>query len=290
MTASAYHLFCDIYQRRSNLALIGIDAEQFMLRDDLIAARGGKGKFPDLILRTNQNNPMFQGGEFVEMKDAKTSYSMPSFNSTIPSAYKDVQEYVSRNGALYAKMLEADGVDPYLLAQREVYYLVRGRKQLNCKVCLIHGSFFETVDATENIKSALKNSLDDAMDDSDIENDEEAQRAIDRVTSFKWKREHLAKVRKHKDASISIRMRVMSEVIKEADLLNSTQYPAIGDNTLNMIVPAHPESDYAQLKQDAIAKMESAFGVEATNLPNDLTVQQLLHLRNGPFVLFQTEI
>ncbi len=83
MTASAYHLFCDIYHRRSNLALTGIDAEQFMLRDDLIAARGGRGGFPDLILRTNQNDHVFQGGEFIEMKDAKTSANKQTYQSPL---------------------------------------------------------------------------------------------------------------------------------------------------------------------------------------------------------------
>lgn len=290
MTASAFHLFCDLYQRRKNLASNPIGAEDFMWHDDLIAGRGGKGGFPDLVLCTNQNHPMFQGGEFIEIKDAKQSYSIPSFNSTIPSAYKNVQEHISQTGELYAKMLEADGVDPYLLAQREVYYLVRGRKNSNCKVCLIHGSFFETVSAEKNIKSALKKALTEAMEDSNLQNNGTSQSAIDCVTAFKWKREHLAKVRQHTDAAVSIRMRVMSEVIKEANPLNASQYPAITDNTLNMIVSAHPESDYEQLKQNAVAKMATAFGVEANNLPTDLTIQRLLHLRNGPFVLFQTKI
>ncbi len=261
-----------------------------MLRDDLVAARGGRGGFPDLVLRTNQNNPMFQGGEFIEIKDARNSYSIPSFNSTIPSAHKNVRDYVSRNGALYAAMREVDGVDPYLLERREVYYLVRGMRRSNSKVCLIHGGFFETLCATENIKSALKDSMNDAMSNSNIQNADAARRAIDRVVSFGWKREHLAKVRHHKDASISIRMRVMSEVINQANPLDARQYPAIGDNTLNMIVPAHPESDYEQLKENAVTKMATAFGVERDNLPNDLTVQRLLHLRNGSFVLFQTNI
>lgn len=261
-----------------------------MWRDSLVAARGGRGKFPDLVLRTNQNDPLFQGGEFIEIKDAAKSYSIPSFNSTIPSAYKNVREYIAQTGTLYAQMFDADGVDPYLLENREVYYLVRGKKKSNCKVCLIHGGFFETVSATENIKSALKKSFDDAREESNIHNDDESQRAINRVTSFNWKREHLAKVRRHKDASISIRMRVMSEAINEANLLNAKQYPAITDNTLNMIVPAHPESDYERLKQDAVAKIAAAFGVATTNLPADLTIQKFLHLRNGPFVLFQTKI
>ena len=261
-----------------------------MLRDDLVAARGGKGGFPDLVLRTNQNNPMFQGGEFIEIKDARNSYSIPSFNSTIPSALKNVREHIGKTGALYAAMREVDGADPYLLEQREVYYLVRGRKNANCKVCLIHGSFFETLSATENIKSALKDSMNDALGDSNIQDDSEARRAIERVVSFGWKREHLAKVRRHEDASISIRMRVMSEVISQANPLNASQYPSIGDNTLNMIVPAHPESDYEQRRAYAVTKMAAAFGVEQNNLPNDLTVKRIPHLRNGPFVLFQTAI
>ena len=101
MIASAYHLLSDIYQRRRNLRSAKLAAENFMLRDDLIACRGSRGVFPDIVLRTNDNDPMFSGGEFIEIKDAKEGYNITSFNSTIPSAYKNTQEHIKRHGKLY---------------------------------------------------------------------------------------------------------------------------------------------------------------------------------------------
>ncbi|WP_423907638.1 hypothetical protein [Candidatus Spongiihabitans sp.] len=196
MTASAYHLFSDIYQRRQNLKSTQLAAENFMLRDDLIACRGSRGIFPDMVLRTNQNDPMFQGGEFIEIKDARMGYSIASFNSTIPSAYKNIREYITPNSNLYTQIRKSDGNDPYLLETREVYYLVRGYKKTNCKVCLVHGGFFETLSATKNIKSALKDALYDAMQDSNLENDSDAMRSADNVLGFDWKREHLAKAKR----------------------------------------------------------------------------------------------
>ncbi len=263
-----------------------------MLRDDLIAGHGGKATFPDLVLRTNQNDPTFQGGEFIEIKDATTSYNIASFNSTIPSAYKNIDDYVGTSSKLYEAILEADGNDPYHLISREVYYLIRGRQRkddTNCKVCLVQGGFFETLSVTENIKSALNKSLREAMAESDIKGDD-YEESINDVLSFNWKREHLSRVRHHEKSSISLRMRVMTEVVKEANVLNENQYPDITDNTLNMLVPAHTEARYEELARVAIQKMSMAFGLDNNALPPGLEVKKLKHLRNGPFVLFQTTI
>lgn len=289
MTASAYHLFSDIYQRRKYLTSPQLAAENFMLRDDLVAARGGPGKFPDMVLRTNENDAMFAGGELIEIKDATRGYTIASFNSTIPSAHKNIRDYIAPSSKLYAELKRAERRDPYLLAEREVYYLIRGCNNSNYKVCLVQGGFFETVSESQNIRSALRDALNEAMQDSGA--DATAAESIDRVLDFNWRREHLAKLRKHPDAAVSIRMRVMAEVINEANLLNAKQYPAIGDNTLNMIVPGHSaENNYAHMEKTARGKMERAFNCQAGGLPKDLTITRLQHLRDGEFVLFQTKI
>ena len=261
-----------------------------MWRDDLIACRGSKGLFPDMVLRTNQNDPMFQGGEFIEIKDAKKGYKIASFNSTIPSAYKNTREYIKPSGSIYKKIQNNGEQDPYLLEEREVYYLIRGYRKPNYKVCLVQGGFFETMGVEENIKSALKDALHDAMQDSNLKNDSDAMHATNTVLDFDWKREHFSKIKKNESSSISIRMRVMSEVIKEANVLNADQYPTITDNTLNMIVPGHSEQNYQQMQEEAIKKMSIAFGNDQNSLPDDITITKLKHLRNGPFVLFQTAI
>ena len=286
MTASVYHLFYDIYQRRRNLMSERLDAENFMLRDSLIACRGSRGLFPDMILRTNEDNPVFSGGELIEIKDSK-SYSIASFNSTIPSAYKDIRDYVKPNSKLFIEIERNTRTDPHLRPEREVYYLIRGRKGANCKVCLVHGGFFETLNVQENIKSALNESFTEAMTDSGLENDSVAKQSAARVLEFNWQQQHLSKTRKHEQSSISLRMRVMSEVVGEANILNSTQYPQIRDNTLAMIVPSMADN-YEQSKNAAVEKM--CLASEAGALPEDIIVERLEHLKDGAFVLLHTQI
>lgn len=291
MTASAYHLFNDIYQRRRYLTLPQLQAENFMLRDNLIACYGSRAQFPDMVLRTNENDSLFSGGEFIEIKDARSNYIIASFNSTIPSAYKNIRDYINPKGQLYAQMQNNEGKDPYSLEVREVYYLIRGCRHSNYKVCLVQGSFFETVPEVQNIQSALCEALHEAMQDSEIQTQAEAENSIDTVLDFNWRREHLSKVRKHDEASVSIRMRVMADVINEANVLNSIQYPAITDNTLNMIVPGQDsKNSYEQIENLACTKMETAFNCKAGELPDDITISRLQHLRGGAFVLFQTSI
>jgi len=254
-----------------------------MFSDGLIAFRGGRGSFPDMILRTNKNHPMFSGGEFVEVKDTM-SYSIASFNSTMPGAHKRASECIARGGKMHTEMQKNGEEDPYLLETREVYYLIRGRNGAQCKVCLVCGGFFETISVTENIRSALQDVLHEALQDSKITDRPAAADAVGRVLKFDWKREHLAKVRKAENASVSIRMRVMAEVINDANILNSGRYPAVKDDTLNMIVRAGGSQD------DATRKMEAAFNRAQGGLPGELTVSGLKHLRNGEFVLFQAGI
>ena len=289
MTASAYHLFYDIYQRRRNLRSETLDAENFMLRDSLIACRGSKGIFPDLILQTNQDNPVFAGGELIEIKDSQ-SYAIASFNSTIPSAYKDVRDYVKPTGRLFKEIQKNTNTDPHLCPRREVYYLLRGRKQSNCKVCLVHGAFFETLNVQENIKSALNESFTEAMAASGLDGNAAAQQAADKVLGFNWQQNHLAKTRKHQQSSISIRMRVMSEVVNEANIFNEKQYSQIKDNTLAMIVPAPLANNYKKSENSVVKKMRIAFECGTNPLPNDITVSRLDHLKDGTFILFHTPI
>lgn len=283
MTASAYHLFNELYCRRNSLKLQAPRVEQFMFSDNLVAFRGSRGTFPDLILRANPGDALFPGGEFIEIKETK-SYTIASFNSTMPGAHKNASECIPLNGRIYREMKQ-NGEEPHQPETREVYYLIRARKDSKCKVCLVAGAFFETMPAAENLRAALKEALADAMQDSKVADASAAEASIARVLQFNWKREHLAKVRKDESASVSIRMRVMAEVLAEANILDAKKYPAIGDDTLNMVVPASGGG-----KNAAVEKMESAFQCKPGALPADLRASTLTHLRDGAFVLFQAGI
>lgn len=71
---------------------------------------------------------MFTGGELIELKDSK-SYTVSSFNSTIPTGKKNIHKVISsENSTTFLQMKEA-GDDVFSLEERDVYDLVRGAKQ-----------------------------------------------------------------------------------------------------------------------------------------------------------------
>ena len=90
--SSLFHFFADLIEKRDVLARIEV-LDDFPFHDSLLSCRR-KGAFPDLAIRINKekhNNPLLKGGELVEMKDSKSSYSIPSFNSTIPTGSKEIK-------------------------------------------------------------------------------------------------------------------------------------------------------------------------------------------------------
>ncbi len=117
-----------------------IKLEKFPFPDGMLSCRN-RGIFPDLAIKLNTDNEMFTGGEFIELKDAK-SFTISSFNSTIPLGRKKVKEVTGSKKSRIWKQMEEAGDDILSLEIRDVYYLVRGRKDSKVKVCLTHGSFF----------------------------------------------------------------------------------------------------------------------------------------------------
>jgi len=291
MTASAYHLFEDLYQRRGNLAKQSIKADKLALKDSLIACAGGRGQFPDMVLRTNTGDADFNGGELIEIKDAAAGYSIAPFNSTIPTGVKRIEDVAKVGGALYRKLQAADG-DPARRPLREVYYLIRGLKGGRAKVCLVHGLFFETVPVDENIKGAVGQAIAEAAQDSPGLDGDAIRRAAKTVAALDWKQAHLSKTRITEGAAVGIRYRAMAGAVADANLLNAGKYPQIKHDTLNMIVPAHVAGDgvAADAMAAKVALMEKAFGVRPGGLPADITVFEMKHLLNGPFVVFQAPL
>jgi len=219
---SIFHFFGDLVAKRDHF-LTDAKLEDFPFDDSMLSCRR-KGRFPDLAIRINQNksgNPLLDGGELIELKDSK-SYSVASFNSTIPTGAKKIADLVS-SGKLADQMTER-GDDIHSLPVRQVYYLLRGRRGDNVKVCLLHGSFFETVEVDKLIRSAFKQAMRGAAISSKI----------------KYKQSDFASVRRVDKASVSLRFRIMTEARREANILNN--YKAVKDNTLNLILPLHKNS------------------------------------------------
>ena len=85
-----------------------------------------KGKFPDLAIKLNHDDGLFSGGELIELKDSSKSYSVASFNSTIPTGEKEIRKLIIGTANVIRTQMQEAGNDILSLPIRQVY-LVRGK-------------------------------------------------------------------------------------------------------------------------------------------------------------------
>lgn len=286
MTASIYHLYKDMYDRRRGLSAAGANIDKsHVWHDGIVASSGNRGVFPDVILKTNTDGGDFSGGEMIEIKESR-SYVIPSFNSTLPAGAKKIADVAPRSSRIYQQLKKHDNNDPYHLPEREVYYLLRGSsKEGKMKICLTHGSFFATLPANENIRQILRDIFDEALDDNGVSQDKAHNSAKEKLLSLDWKQSHFNKTRHAENSSIKLRMRIMAEVNKNANILDGSQYPVIGDNTLNIAIPLFGRGN---VRQKIIANMQKAFA--ADNLPGDIEIICLEHFLGHQFLVFQAPL
>lgn len=271
---SIFHFWKSLFENKNNFLEIP-KLDDFPFQEDIFSCKNS-GSFPDFAIRLNKQNQDFTGGELIELKDSQ-DYRVSSFNSTIPTGKKNIKDIVlSKNSKIFKQMAEA-GDDIFSLEIRDVYYLVRGKKNSNQKVCLVYGSFFETIPAKQLIGEAFSKVLDEV---GGVEIDENTKDKLKEIFS---KQDSFSSVRNIDKASVNIRFRVMTEVKPEGNILNPNQYPEISDNTLNLLCPFYSEEE----KQNLISKMEIAIGAEQMK---DIKVFPLKHPLNGWFLVFQTNL
>ena len=260
MTSSIYHFFEDLYQRKSFLVSGKIKPDSFPYKDELLSLKGSKGQFPDLAIRINEDGNQYTGGELIEVKDSTSGYNIASFNSTMPSGAKLIKDIAPRGSKIFKEMVEAENKNRkvktedvvFSLEQREVYYLIRGKKKDSIKICLVHGSFFETTSINSTLQSAFEQVIDEAISDTQKHTDIDLEDAKSKIPNLDWKQNHFSSTRRVEKSAISLRFRVMSQVVKEANLLNSSQYPCLKDNTLNFVLPLKIKSN------DKVIKIEKS--------------------------------
>lgn len=281
MANSIYHFFC-------HLCLIKGDfvpdrpLHELPFCEDFFSFKG-KALFPDFAIKLNKCNKSFTGGELVELKESK-SYSIASFNSTIPTGEKRIEELIKTDQSIIRDQMQEVGDDIFSLPVRQVFYLIRGRKKQHVKACLVHGSFFETVSSKELIAESFTQLMKERL------------KELGRSPSPSLKRELLdlftekhtfSRTRSVKNASVSLRFRIMTEVRANGNILNPNQYPQIGHDTLNLVVPCHSSKD----KRDHIRKMKIAFKeMSCLQVFSQLKIFIVRHHLNGNFLVFQTSI
>lgn len=281
----------------SLVARSGYFATSATLRDvvfpsDLVVAES-RGGFPDIVLKASKGAQGATGGEMVELKDAK-SMSIPSFNSSIPSATKGVDDLPI--GLL--RRLEELGELDERLTERDVYYLIRGRDLKSrpapkTKVILVNGAFFETVPTDQLLLGAFDQVAHDATGRT-------ASLPPDIFEAFK-RQEHFARVRHVEGASVKIRFRVMTEAETETNLMNPRQFPQFPDDTLSMLVPFHSRGESGESNRpfdwpdppDEVADTDEYHAIDAaisdavTGWRDSASGFVLRHPLNGPFFVIQ---
>lgn len=275
MSSSIYHFFKTLAEKKDVLKSIS-KLDDFPFDEKLLSCKR-VGQFPDLAIKICKDDELFTGGELVELKDSK-SYTVSSFNSTIPTGKKEINKiFKSKNSEVFRQM-EGAGDDIYSLPERDVFYLIRGKNKVNCKIVLVHGSFFETVKVGELISKSFNQVIKETIEGGKVKLDENTKNILETLFS---EQTSFSKVRNVENASVKLRFRIMTEVKSEGNILNSKKYPEIIDNTLNFILPSHNE-DEDQLNID---KMNVVFD----NLESFI-IFQIKHHFNGNFLAFQTNL
>ena len=281
MANSIYHFFVDLCQKKGEFTSQNPLAI-FPFSEEILSCVN-KEKFPDLAIKLNWNNPIFSGGELIELKDSK-GYSVASFNSTIPTGEKDIQKLIEGTENTIRTQMQEAGDDILSLRIRQVFYLIRGRKRSNVKVCLAHGKFFETIPVPTLISESFGQALEERLNELGTSlSPSMKQKLLDLFSE----QETFSRTRNIENASVRLRFRVMTEVKAGGNILNQNQYPQIDDNTLNFAVPCHTEEE----QKLHIDRMKVAFEqMNVSNLFSQIEIFTVQHHFNGPFLIFQTNL
>jgi hypothetical protein len=277
MTYSIYHFFRSLVQKKHCFKKLK-KLDQFPFNQTLLSCRNA-GVFPDLAIRLNKDTKKFTGGELIELKDSK-SYTVSSFNSTIPSRSKRVEEIITGENSIIKKQMEKAGNNIFSSPVRDVFYLVRGKKNLRMKVCLVYGSFFEIVSVENLISQSFYQVLEERLKESGKEIPDNLKQTLISILS---QQQSFSKVRNVEKASVKLRFRIMTEVKAEGNILNSNKYPEIKDDTLNFILPCHNEEQ----KHDVFMKLRTVFTKRELQ---EFSIFKIKHHFNGYFLVLQTKL
>ncbi|MCP9495939.1 MAG: hypothetical protein MSG64_15935 [Pyrinomonadaceae bacterium MAG19_C2-C3] len=284
MTHSIYHFFADLIVKK--VGFTGdVPLEDFPFDDGMLSCRNA-GVFPDLAIKLNRDMSVFTGGELVELKSSN-NYSIASFNSTIPAGEKNILKITKGANSNVRRQMEAAGDDVDALPVRQVYYLVRGRRKQrgsdaqHVKVCLVHGSFFETIPAAKLISSSFEQAMNERLAQASEEITDELKQKLLLLFS---EQETFSRVRRVEKASVRLRFRVMTEVTSKANILNRNEYASIADDTLNFVAPFHTAQD----RNAHVEKLKTAFEQTGNHeLFSRLMFAEIKHHLNGNFFVAQ---
>ncbi|PKK81688.1 MAG: hypothetical protein CVT47_01150 [Thermoplasmata archaeon HGW-Thermoplasmata-2] len=199
--------------------------------------------FPDFIYKARKTGNDLTCGSLLELKDSKGG-SIASFNSTLPTKFKNLVEIdiingndiVSRITSIKDEKLALNG--EYRSFQRRNLYLIRTYKdnKEKVKISIIDGSFFETLPKEHLIYQMFLNILRNHIKSKkDIKISGEALLEIEKTLSCITDQTIIAASQNIEKASIRPRLRIMAEVHSEGNP-HSSHYPEITGRSLNLII------------------------------------------------------
>ncbi|MDI6904645.1 MAG: hypothetical protein QMD13_04040 [Candidatus Bathyarchaeia archaeon] len=235
-------------------------------------------QFPDFLFKVRKHGEKYIGGSLIELKDSKNG-SVASFNSTIPTKHKSLEEIdvinsnnlVSRIAAIKDGTLATN--DRYFKFERRCFYLVRTRKESKkVKVSIVDGSFFETVPKEHLFYQMFLNVLRTHMEKKKIEFSKETLEKVEEALSHITDQTIIASSQIIEGASVRPRLRIMAEVHPEGNP-HSKLYPEIAEESFNLILQSSPQ----------IKKLEKELPAQ---IP-EIEVFSISHKRNGKHTVFQ---
>jgi len=274
---SIYHFFHSLVESKKKFKTVK-KLDKFPFEKKLLSCRND-GVFPDMAIRINKDRKIFTGGELIELKDSD-SYTVSSFNSTILSRSKKIEEIITGETSIIKQQMEKAGNDILSLPVRDVYYLVRGKKGNKVKVCLVYGSFFETISIENLISQSFSQVLDERLKEIGKDISDELKQTLLSIFS---QQENFSKVRTVDKASVKLRFRIMTEVKAEGNILNPTKYPEIKDDTLNFILRCHDDEGEKEVRR----KLALVFNESELKQFN---IFKIKHHFNGYFLVLQTAL
>jgi hypothetical protein len=238
-------------------------------------------QFPDFIFKVKRQENELICGSLLELKDSNGA-SIASFNSTLPTRYKSLDEvdlingnnFVSRITSIMDGELASD--KNYRTYQRRNFYLIRTHKGKDdkVKISIVDGSFFETVPKEHLIYQMFLNILRDHLKKKDINIPSELMNKIEKSLSYITDQTIIAASQTIEKASVRPRLRIMAEVHPEGNP-HSSFYPKILERTVNLIIQS-------SLYNGEIIETIS-------NKIPDINVFTIQHKRNGEHLVFQVK-
>lgn len=235
-------------------------------------------QFPDFLFKVTKKEKVFEGGSLMELKDSKGG-SISSFNSTIPTKSKTLEEIDVINGNnLVSKIARfIDGKfaldENYFKFERKCFYLVRTQKgNERMKVSIIDGAFFETVPKEHLFYQMLLNVYRRHLEKKNIKIPKETLEQVKEALACINDQTIIASSQIIEKASIRPRLRIMAEVHPEGNP-HSAHYPEIIDGSFNLILQSIAETN--KLKAEI-----------PRHVPG-IKVFSIFHKRNGEHIVFQ---